>query len=172
MKPCIFLRKSGSLTALFPASVEKIVRTMNRICYLFTVNIVYKRSPVTKSLSALRKIVSQIIWAYCLFWTNYSNSFNLPSNCKSIMIWKDSSSLRTPIFGSSRLTLQMPQILLSSTSESAEVRLQVRLWVCKLSHYFRTIHSQSRCRDRKNRKESLGTVIQGDTWSITSLLQG
>src|SRR5215216_2606772 len=35
MKSCIFLRKFGSLTALFPASVGKIKRTMNRTCCPF-----------------------------------------------------------------------------------------------------------------------------------------
>jgi hypothetical protein len=48
MKPCMFLRKFGSLTALFPASVGKMIRTMNLIVPFFAANILFKRSPLTK----------------------------------------------------------------------------------------------------------------------------
>ena len=48
MKPCIFLIKLGSLTALFPASASRITRKRNRICHSSTTNIVFKRSSFVK----------------------------------------------------------------------------------------------------------------------------
>src|SRR5215212_2139205 len=56
MKPCMFLRKFGSLTALFPVSVGKIIRAMNLIVVLFTVNILFKRSSLTKTVSSEKNL--------------------------------------------------------------------------------------------------------------------
>jgi hypothetical protein len=52
---------------------------------------------------------------------HYSNSFNLPWNCKSIKVWKHLSSLHTIVIGSACLTLQMTQISFPSAATTASL---------------------------------------------------